>query len=118
MALDTVQDYIDQARVLLLDNAIAPYRYPDADIVAALNMGLMETRRIRPELVKNYFRSTIPSFTTSGLTDAVPYDVQYRTALLYYICGHCQMRDDENNEDSRAAAFKNKFVSQLLTIAS
>lgn len=115
MALDTVQDYVDRARVLLLDE-VAPYRYPTDDLVAALNLGLLEVRRLRPELVRSYFSTTIPEFSSSDLSAAVPIDPQYRVAFVYYICGHAQMRDDEVNQDTRASAFLNKFVAQLLTI--
>lgn len=115
MALDTVQDYIDRARVLLLDE-VDPYRYSTLDLVEALNMAFLEARRLRPELLKNYFRASLPDFSTSDMNASVPVDPQYRLAFLYYICGHAQLRDDENNQDSRSAAFLNKFVAQLLTI--
>lgn len=115
MALDTVQDYIDRARVLLLDE-VDPYRYPTLDLVEALNLAFLEARRLRPELLKGYFGTSLPDFSTSNMNASVPVDPQYRLAFLYYICGHAQLRDDENNQDSRSAAFLNKFVSQLLTI--
>jgi hypothetical protein len=37
MALDTVVDYLAQARVLLQDKTYPP-RYPDAELVEALNL--------------------------------------------------------------------------------
>lgn len=117
MALDTVQDYIDRARVLLLDQ-IEPYRYTDEDLVEALNMGLLETRRLRPELVRSYFNTSIPDFSAADTSEVFPMDPQYRVAFVYYICGQAQMRDDEANQDSRATAFLNKFVAQMLTIQS
>lgn len=117
MALDTVQDYVDRARVLLLD-AVAPYRYPDADLVENLNMGILEARRLRPELLAGYFSTTLPDYSTSAMSTAVNIDPQYRVAFVYYICGQAQLRDDENVQDSRAAVFLNKFTSQLLSIAA
>lgn len=115
MALDTVQDYIDRARVLLLDE-VEPYRYPTADLVENLNMGILETRRLRPDVLQSYFRTSLPDFSVSDLTATVPVDPQYRVAFVYYICGHAQLRDEENTQDSRAAAFLNKFVAQMTTI--
>lgn len=115
MALDTVQDYIDRARVLLLDQ-VEPYRYPTEDLVEALNMGILEARRLRPDLLKSYFRTTLPEFTTSGMAASVPVDPQYRVAFVYYICGQAQLRDNEDNQDNRSAAFLNKFVSQMISI--
>lgn len=117
MALDTVQDYVDRARVLLLDT-LEPYRYETPDLVEALNMGIMEARRLRPELLKSYFRTSLPDYSASDLTEAVDIDPQYRSAFVYYICGQAQLRDDENVQDSRAALFLNKFTSQLLQIAA
>lgn len=115
MALDTVQDYIDRARVLLLDQ-VEPYRYPDTDLVEALNLGILETRRLRPELLSSFFRGSLPDFSTADMGAAVPIDPQYRTAFIYYICGHAHLRDDEITQDSRAVAFLNKFTAQMLAI--
>lgn len=115
MALDTVQDYIDRARVLLLDQ-VEPYRYETADLVENLNMGILEARRLRPDLLKGYFRTSLPDFSVSNLNASVPVDPQYRVAFVYYICGHAQLRDDENTQDARSAAFLNKFVAQMTTI--
>lgn len=117
MALDTVQDYIDRARVLLLDE-VEPYRYPTADLVDNLNMGILEARRLRPDVLYAYLRTALPEFTIGALADPVPIDPQYRVAFVYYICGHAQLRDDENTQDSRAVTFLNKFTSQFLTLMS
>ncbi|HEY9816778.1 MAG TPA: hypothetical protein V6D20_13410 [Candidatus Obscuribacterales bacterium] len=115
MALTTVQDYVDRARVLLLDQ-VEPYRYPTDDLVEALNMGMLEVRRLRPELVKTFFGGEIPDYSASNMTATVAMDQQYRVSFVYYICGHAQLRDDEVNQDSRAAIFLNKFTSQMLSI--
>jgi hypothetical protein len=117
MALDTVQDYVDRARVLLLDE-VEPYRYSTESLIENLNMGLMEMRRIRPETMLPYFGSTVPEFSVATIATLVPLDQQNRTTLLYYIAGHAQLRDEENTQDSRAAAFLSKFTAQLLTIQS
>jgi hypothetical protein len=115
MALDTVQDYVDRARVLLLDQ-VEPYRYPTADLVENLNMGILEMRRLRPDLLLSKFRTTLPEYSAGALSTQVDMDPQYRMSLIYYICGHAQLRDDENVQDSRAVTFLNKFTSQLLTL--
>ena len=112
--LSTVEAYISQARVLLQDTVDLPYRYADAELIDALNRGLLEIRRIRPDLMLQYVTSSVPTIATG----AVPLDEQYRTALLYYIVGQAQLRDDENTQDARATVFLNKFVAQLLTIQS
>lgn len=117
MALDTVADYLSSARTLLQDT-LAPYRYPDADLVNALNLGVLEVRRLRPDLVKPYFKTSLPTYSVASTATAVPFDPQYRVSLLYYICGHVQLRDDENLQDARATVFLNKFTAQMLTIQS
>lgn len=117
MALDTVADYVRDARVLLQDT-VAEYRYSNDELVEALNLGILEIRRLRPELVRSYFRTSLPTFSFSAPTTAVPMDYQYRVPLLYYICGHTQLRDDENTQDARATVFLNKFIAQMLTIQS
>ena len=117
MALDTVQDYFDRSRVLLQDE-VAPYRYHNHDLVENLNMGIMEARRLRPDLLRSYFRTSLPDYSTSTMNATVPIDPMYRVAFVYYICGQAQLRDDENVQDSRAAAFLNKFAAQMLTIQS
>jgi len=113
--LTTVQDYIDTARTLLQDTVNSPYRYSNADLVNALNLSFLEVRRLRPELVRAYFTTSLPSYSASSLTTTVAMDQQYRIALLYYICGHVQLRDDEVSQDQRAAIFMSKFSALMQT---
>lgn len=114
-ALDTVADYIADARVLLQDT-VSVYRYSDAELIENLNLGLLEMRRLRPDLMIASFSGSIPKYTLSSQTVAC--DAMYRPALLYYICGQAQLRDDETTQDSRATVFLNKFTSQMLTIGA
>ena len=115
MALDTVGDYVTQARTLLLDN-LEPYRYPNSDIVVALNLGVLEATRLRPDLFYKTLRTTLnPSYTASVLTTPVVFDPRYRTALLNYIVSYAQLRDDEPTQDQRAVGFRNMFVAQFTT---
>lgn len=110
-ALDTVADYVTQARVLLQDTYAPAYRYPDLDIVNALNFGLMRARQVRADL----FLATdgvVPYFTASD-SSPVPFEVMYRQGLLMFAVGHIQLRDDEETQDSRAAGLMNAFVIQL-----
>jgi hypothetical protein len=110
-ALALVSDYLADARVLLQD-LIPPYRYPDADLVAALNRCVLEARRIRPDLFLARF-SALPSYSTGNTAAPVVIDDQYRAAFLYYIVGMAQLRDDESTTDARAAGFLSMFTNQL-----
>jgi hypothetical protein len=112
MALDTVSDYVAAARIYLQDKT-PPYRYLDEELVLALSMAIMESRKLRPDL---WINLTLPSYTLNDTT-AVPVDPMYRQAMLYYILGQAQLRDDEEASDSRAAAFIGMFNAKLTSVA-
>lgn len=110
MALDTVADYVSLARTLLQDEYAGSYRYTDAQLVTGLNLAFMETKRVRADLM---IGKTLPNFVPRSLTDTVDMDEMYRVPLVYYMCGHAQMRDEEGNQDQRAAGFLQLFRSQM-----
>jgi hypothetical protein len=119
-ALETVGQYIEESRRLLQDE-IVPYRYPQADMIDALNIALLETRRVRADLFLPVF--TLPYFdptkvTAPDLAKPVPMDPMYRQSLVYYVVGRMQLRDDESTTDARSAALLTKFVAQMLTLES
>jgi len=120
-ALGTVGQYLEETRRLLQDE-FTPYRYPDDDLVDALNIGLLEARRLRADLFLPAF--DIPWFdpTAAALAatklKAVPVDPMYRQSLVYYMVGRAQLRDDESTADARAASLMTKFTAQMLTITS
>lgn len=117
-ALDTVGQYLEEARRLLQDE-IDPYRYPDDDLVDALNIGILEARRLRADLFLPLFETDY--FTPSGTIDktaTVTMDPMYRSSLVYYMVGRAQLRDDESTTDQRSSALLTKFVAQMLTIQS
>jgi hypothetical protein len=114
-ALENVAQYIVEARRLLQDLNV-PYRYPDADLVDALNIGLLEARRLRADLFLPTFN--IEYFAPDATNKPVTFDPMYRQTLVYYMVGRAQLRDDEGTTDARAGALLTKFTSQLLTIAS
>jgi len=110
-ALDTVANYVSSARTLLQD-ATSPYRYSDADLVLALNLGVYEARKARPDLFIGR-NDNLPNYTTNDST-AVSFDKQYRLALLYFVIGYAQLRDEEATQDARAAALLTSFRTMLL----
>jgi len=112
--LVTVADYITEARRILQDQD-DPKRYPDGDLIAAINIALMEARRIRPDLFLGRFND-LPS--VSDPADEVKIDPMYRPSVLYYITGRVELRDSEDTKDQRATVLMNKFVAQLLTVQS
>jgi len=115
MALDTVTQYVGEARVLLQD-LVPTYRYADAELISALNLAIMTARRNRPDLFLEVV--TIPQFVTSDITNGTPFamDSQYRVAFLFFMVGFAQLRDEEDTQDQRAIAFITKFTQQLMTL--
>jgi len=117
VALDTVQDYLTEVRTLLQDKR-EPYRYSSDSIVSELNLSMLETRKMRPDLFLKYYRTDFPTFaatTPEELATPVPFELIYRMALVYYICGKCILRDEEENDDARAGKFLAKHARSLLT---
>lgn len=107
--LETVADYLSDARVLLLDQ-VAPYRYDDSSLVTALNVSLLEGRRVRPDLF--VYCGDVQTYTTQDIASAttVPVEKQFRLAFLHGVVGHAIERDQEDVQDQRAV--------QMLSIMS
>jgi hypothetical protein len=111
VALLTVIDYVNEARVLLQDTLV-PFRYKDEELVSALNLALTQAHRLRRDLFLKY--SATPNYPVVAATE-VDIDEGYRRAILFFICGHAQLRDEEETTDARAAAFLQSFTAQMTT---
>lgn len=110
-AFDTVAKVIAYSRVLLQDQVNSPFRYPDADLLVALSSAFPEMQKLRPDLFLS-FPPPQPEFLAVDNT-AITIDPMYRIALCYYVVGQAQIRDDEEVQDQRAAAFLQMFVAKL-----
>jgi len=111
--LRKVSDYVADARTLLQDT-IAPYRYDDPSMLVALNITMLETSRLRPDLfVWNNFDGQVQSFEE---VDDTPVDIepQFRLAVLHGLCAHALERDQEDVQDSRASSFLGMFTTGLI----
>lgn len=112
--LMTVQSMINGARTLLLDK-FQPYRYSDISLIAALNITLLETRRVRPDLFICRYGIEVPQFEeVSGEDIAV--DSQFRLAIEYGVAGHALLRDQEDVQDQRSATFTANFYNMLVGV--
>lgn len=107
--LDTVNDYLLDGRVLLQD-VIKPYRYGDESLIVALNVSLLEGRRLRPDLF--VFCGGVPTYTKND-GSVVPIEEQFRLAFLHGMVGHALERDQEDVQDARSHAFLT-FMSNIL----
>jgi hypothetical protein len=110
---------LGMVRTLLQDTDItAEYRYSTPSLIENLNMGLLEMYRIRPDIfLANKF--VVPVFPVS---DTIPdgsfiIEDQFVPALVYYVVGMTQMRDDEGTQDARGSNFLGKFTSMLVAMA-
>jgi len=112
-ALNTIDDYIDDGRILLQDT-ISPYRYDDASMVTAFNVGMLEGRRVRPDLfVYNSHGGRVQQVTAKDGT-AIEMEEQFRLAFLHAMVAHVLERDQEDVQDARAASFMGIFNAILL----
>ena len=113
--LVTVNGFLFQVRTLLqdTDNTSGNYRYTDSSLVADLNQAMMDAYRMRPDLFL-LSRFTIPVFSATALADTIEIETQYIPALVYYVVGLAQARDDEQNQDARAMGFLKVFQQTLI----
>lgn len=115
--LETVTDYITDARTLLQDT-IAPYRYEDVELVVALNVVIDDTRRLRPDLflgdgtTTNF--SAIPSYDAVDST-VVEIENGFRLAILLGMIAHAIARDQEDVQDARAGVFLKLWRDKLMS---
>jgi hypothetical protein len=110
-ALEAVQDYVTDIRVLLLDT-ILPYRYDDASVLISINTMLTQMRRLRPDLFV-YFGDDIPAYTAVDDT-VVPLEKPFRLALVYGAVAHALARDQEDVQDARAVTMMANFEAMLI----
>jgi hypothetical protein len=109
----TYADVITRARRILKDQDASSYRYPDQDLVDAVNDAVLEVRRIRPDLFIAAAFATTDVLLADIATTNIPIPEHYLQTLVYLTCGYQMLRDDEFSQDSRAVNLMNKGVSQL-----
>src|SRR5277367_4674513 len=105
--LDTVSGYIADVRTLLLDR-INPPRYSDISLLVALNVALLEGRRLRPDLFIFKHGLRVPNYQTVD-GQHVPIEPQFRLGFVYGTCAHALKRDNEDVQDARSNLFMAAF---------
>jgi len=116
MAYATVGDVIAQVRVLLEDSDTDLQRYSDAILIQQLNSGLLDSKRIRPDLYRGASAmGTVPQYQVSDIAGNTPiaYDSQFIPTLVYYVAGLAQLSDSEEPNDERATAMIQVFGKGL-----
>lgn len=113
MALDTVAAVAAEVRRVLQDE-LAPYRYPDPDVLTSLNIGLWDAKRLRPDL---FLGADPPQYAALDAT-AFAVDPQYRSAFVFYVAGRLALRDAEQAQDDRATTMLGAFTGALTGVLS
>jgi hypothetical protein len=125
----TFRSLINEARTLLQDKlpgvtdpttGTGGTRVSDAEMFEAINGAMVELRSKRPDLFLPLgLRNPLPFYTAAANLDtAFPIDTSVYNAMVYYVVGRAELRDDPYSDDSRAVTLMNKFVSQILQVAS
>lgn len=114
ITLETVDDYVGEARKLLQDT-VSPYRYSDDDLVISLNLALLEGRRVRPDLFLSGYNDEVQSFTAMAGQEVIM-DVQFRQSFVYGVASYAMRRDQEDLVDARSDTFDGTFHDMLLGI--
>lgn len=117
MALTLGGLFAEARRILSDDDKV---RYLDADLVAAFNDALLQTRAKRPDaFLRLGLRVAVPQYVMpADAAKPFPLDEIFYPAFLFYICGRSELREDTFSNEGRAVVLANKFVSQLLQVAS
>lgn len=112
--LDSVEDYIKDVRVLLLDT-IAPFRYSNPSLLTAFNLALQRGLTLRPDLFLHKNLISAPFYAEiSG--EEVPIEPQFRQAFVYGTGSHALARDQEDIQDARASSYAAIFEDMLIGV--
>ncbi len=118
----TVGQLITEARQLLNDTIpiSGEPRFPDEELVAALNDAYLQLRDKRPDAFLNYgLRKAVPAYLLPRDDELVfTTDDKFYPALLFYVVGRSEITEDTYADNGRAVAMMNKFVNQILSVKS
>lgn len=109
--LETVTDYVSDARTLLQDT-IVPYRYDDLSLLVAFNVTLLAARRLRADLFVYRYGTHVPHFLAVDNSE-VHMEEQFRLPLVFGLASHALARDQEDVQDQRASTFMGVFETML-----
>jgi hypothetical protein len=102
--MTTLATLVSGARVILNDTDSV--RYTDAQLVGYANDAIKLVRRIRPDLFFGGYKTALSAYV---LNDEHPFDSMYDPALVDYIVGKAETRDDDYAETGRATLFLQSF---------
>ena len=110
----TIGQCVAEARTILQDQ-VTPYRYDDASIYNIFTSAMFEARRLRPDLFLSRLFEDLPLYTVADADKPFPISTLYSVAVINYLVGRAELRDDEFNSDGRANAMLTSLKAQLST---
>lgn len=113
MANRTIQDVIDISRELLKDEDSGEYRYSDASLLRAFNVGITVVFDKRPDAMSSIYDG-IPVYTADDLDKEFPISLNFFNPMVFFITAYAELRNDEFTDDSRATALMNKFTKDII----
>lgn len=104
---------LDSRRIL--QDEVLPYRNSQDDLLSALNNGLYELKRLRPDAWLTYFGKELPQYANNvtDLAAVIPINQMFIQQLIYWIIGYTELQDDEYTVDGRAALLVRAFGADL-----
>jgi hypothetical protein len=96
------------------------FRYSDQEIFNAMNDAFQQIRYVRPDACLGIgLRNAIPQYNPA--TDmAVPFPLPnvYYPAVVFYVVGRIEVKDDTFADEKRAPLLMAKFKQMLLSVAA
>jgi hypothetical protein len=110
----SVEGIIADSRRILQDR-VEPFRNSQDDLLSALNNGLYEMKRLRPDAWLTYFGKPLPQYADNAtdLAAVIPINEMFVQQLVYWIIGYTELQDDEYTVDGRAALLVRAFGADL-----
>lgn len=108
-----VSDYLSAVRSL--SNDVDGVRYTIQQYCDALNMGILEGYRARPDFFRGG-ETTVTTYTPADLAMFINWPKTYAMPLVLFTTGMVELIDSEGNEDQRAAGLLSVFTAKLTKV--
>lgn len=108
---------IFEARVQLQDGQEGCYRYPDGMLLNALNRGLHDLSRMRPDAFFESFLDNdmnVPEITEANWGEAMSIDLMFLHPLVQYVAAQAEASEDDYVEDGRAIGHMTMFKRYVM----
>jgi hypothetical protein len=108
---------IFEARSQLQDDQEGCYRYPDEMLLNALNRGLQDLGRMRPDAFFDLYSGNslnVPEITVLDWGDIVTIPAVFVPPLVMYVTAQAEYSEDDYVTDGRAAGHMTLFKSYVM----